>query len=1078
MELIRSAPPLDGLDLEGLPKELTKAYTQIVSLRMRVRQLMNAETFRAELGEMLHRLESLALTQEAFVAAAPDRANRNSAAFVAATAHKLRYSAERLIAPDGTASRLSIEAVAPEIASTLMFLIAGRSADAAQMASNIRIGDEGTVEEVLRRSIVELARGQLSAIVARTWTIPNATQFDDEAAIILLWSELARGIQNLASRLLGNDGTLAQPDPIAVFSGVRDLCVEPVTFAGAAQVFSVFPGPHHLASLLQSASGILSEAAVVNVEAPPGIPPDDWSGFLRELAKRRPYLWPNHRQAVEAGYLRPHTSAVVSFPTGAGKSTLAELKIAATRLRGKKVVFLAPTLALVDQVTADLRKTFPEAHTTLADELEPEDLTQIAVMTPERCLTLLGFSPKAFEDVGLLVFDECHLLHPRESSGNRNIDAMLCLLRFVQCVPAADILLVSAMIQNGDQLAAWLNELTQRTCLSLALTWKPTRQARGCVVYSSSETTKLKQFILNAPKTRKRKALPSNAKEQLKAKPIGMFSLLQTWQTMDTDDYALVPLLNDPVQLGVSKFGALTSNRNEVAAALAASSAAIGLKTLVFAAQPSWCASIERAIEAALEPRKFSLTQQETDALGMAIEECGGADHSYCRPDALAASHHGLLLPVERQFNETTFKRTDGTHALVATSTLAQGMNLPSQVVIIAGDDRFDAESSKLALLEAHELLNAAGRAGRAGEAAEGLVILVPGKVISFDETKNSITGHWFELQSIFANSDQCLEIEDPVEPILDKIQNNQNAVAPEETYFLRRLPFTVAEADEPSRRLLQSSFAAFKANQKGDHEWIKKRIESCLLQRSQLSGAAERGGWEDELASGTGILDASLIRMIAARFDDLALDPLESTAHWIDWGLDWLEEEPTRLALVVRPSSVVSALGSVAKGFETDPKQAKAAVQKIRSVTSLWISGRPLNDIEQAITSKPSGKCDSAREWALRFVPELAHYFGLTVQIFLRHRTAIDGTEPKMPLSFAKHGRCFREGFDHPNKLAFRQILGSIVPRVVIHRKYSELEWFLEVGSDYETLEDAKRRVRKALKRRERSNQKTSGEP
>ena len=617
VELIRSAPPLQGLDLEELPKVLTRAYAQIVSLRMRMCALMNEETFAAELGEMVRRLESIALTQEAFVAAVPDRANREAAAFVAATAHQLRYSAERLLASEEAPSRLSIEAIAPEIASTLMFLIAGRAADAAQMARNIRIGDLESIEGVLRQSIIDLARGQLAGIVDRTWTLPDGIEFTDDTATILLWSELARGIRILAARLLGNDDALAEADPTGVFAAVRELCVEPVAFDGAAQVFSVFSGPHHLASLLSGASGILAQAAAIGIETPPGVPPGGWTEFLRGLAKRRPYLWPNHRQAIESGYLNPDTSAVVSFPTGAGKSTLAELKIAATRLQDKKVVFLAPTLALVDQVTSDLRRTFPEARTTLADELEPEDLTKIAVMTPERCLTLLGFSPKAFEDVGLLVFDECHLLHPRESSGRRSIDAMLCLLHFLQCVPGADVLLVSAMIKNGDELAAWLRELTKRNCLSLALSWKPTRQARGCVVYPSGEITKLQQFVNTTPKTRKGKALPSKAKADLKAKPIGMFSLLQTWQTKDTHDYALLPLLDEPVLLSVSKYGNLTSNRNEVAAALAAASAEIGIKTLVFAAQPSWCASIERAIEEDLSPRAVSLTPDEKSWLAV-----------------------------------------------------------------------------------------------------------------------------------------------------------------------------------------------------------------------------------------------------------------------------------------------------------------------------------------------------------------------------------------------------------------------------------------------------------------------------
>ena len=137
-----------------------------------------------------------------------------------------------------------------------------------------------------------------------------------------------------------------------------------------------------------------------------------------------------------------------------------------------------------------------------------------------------------------------------------------------------------------------------------------------------------------------------------------------------------------------------------------------------------------------------------------------------------AASHHGLLLREERELHEALFKRPDGIDALFATSTLAQGMNLPSEVVIISGDSRFDPGADKMKKLEAHELLNAAGRAGRAGEGAQGFVLLVPSKVIDFDDQNNQISGHWMELQAIFEQADQCLVIEDPLRNLLDQIHD------------------------------------------------------------------------------------------------------------------------------------------------------------------------------------------------------------------------------------------------------------------------------------------------------------------
>jgi superfamily II helicase len=50
-------------------------------------------------------------------------------------------------------------------------------------------------------------------------------------------------------------------------------------------------------------------------------------------------------------------------------------------------------------------------------------------------------APESFQNVGLVVFDECHLLHPDEGGGRRGLDAMLCLLALLELAPASDVLL-------------------------------------------------------------------------------------------------------------------------------------------------------------------------------------------------------------------------------------------------------------------------------------------------------------------------------------------------------------------------------------------------------------------------------------------------------------------------------------------------------------------------------------------------------------------------------------------------------------------------------------------------------------
>jgi hypothetical protein len=53
--------------------------------------------------------------------------------------------------------------------------------------------------------------------------------------------------------------------------------------------------------------------------------------------------------------------------------------------------------------------------------------------------------------------------------------------------------------------------------------------------------------------------------------------------------------------------------------------------------------------------------------------------------------------------------------------------------VIIAEDSRFDQAKDRREVLQAQELLNAAGRAGRAGQNANGIVLVIPGKVVGID---------------------------------------------------------------------------------------------------------------------------------------------------------------------------------------------------------------------------------------------------------------------------------------------------------------------------------------------------------
>ena len=449
--LIASAPSLDGLNLADLPQRFTSAYASIVAARVRLRDVGSADAIPDQLSTISAEMQRIASAHEAFLAVLPNRDNRMAAAFVGGTAHYVGLLAERSQTITQRPSEIGFSVISPEVSATLLFLVAEATADAAEMAKLIDVRSEDPVEAALLIAIRNLANGQLGPILQMR--IPEHSQILDtdlsSQGLRALYYLLFQGIRAMAAAMLAQtpEVALLEEDAILLFERVRELSVDTNSaVAGTTEkdIRSLYPGPLHLASLLLAVAKDLPPSAISNTPAPKNIDGGRWVAAMSQVAVRRPYLWRNHRKAIDAGYLEIGTSSVISFPTGAGKSTLAELKIAATLLHGAKVLFLTPTLALADQTARALEASFPTAdvgNERLEEDLfdlSSEALPTISVMTPERCLALMSFDQSVFSEVGLLVFDECHLVHPRKlDTSRRSIDAMLCILNFTNVAPGA-----------------------------------------------------------------------------------------------------------------------------------------------------------------------------------------------------------------------------------------------------------------------------------------------------------------------------------------------------------------------------------------------------------------------------------------------------------------------------------------------------------------------------------------------------------------------------------------------------------------------------------------------------------------
>lgn len=421
---------------------------------------------------------------------------------------------------------------------------------------------------------------------------------------------------------------------------------------------------------------------------------------------------------------------------------------------------------------------------------------------------------------------------------------------------------------------------------------------------------------------------------------------------------------------------------------------------------------------------------------------------------------HALLLREERELHESLFRRPDGIKVLFATSTLAQGMNLPSEAVIISGDSRFDSEADKMQKLEAHELLNAAGRAGRAGEGAQGFVLLVPSKVIDFDDRNNQISGHWMELQSIFEQADQCLVIDDPLKVVLDRIHDGVTQTG-SSAYLLSKLPLSIAGTDsDPAEALLRKSFSAYRAIIAADADWTSTRIASALAARTKLD-LPESDRWLEQVAGATG-LPASILQQMIERVD---ADDFSGTTKEVVVGLlDWLDTHPRQLLILVRPESLEEMFGTAYKKLSDDEARGKLALKWLRKLWPIWMSGAPLCEIERAFLGPTANlkKCKNARVFASRLVPDLAFLAGLPGRL-VAARLRAAGDETPISSVLASLSAAVREGCDSPESLAVRLHLTRTASRVAARKHYEGIRRHIRPGQPYESIEDTLDRIRTA---------------
>ncbi len=437
--------------------------------------------------------------------------------------------------------------------------------------------------------------------------------------------------------------------------------------------------------------------------APAGGEAIDWPR-LRELfiasLLRRPRaeidLWPSQIEAATRA-VDQCDDLVVSLPTSAGKTRIAELCILRCLAGGKRVVFVTPLRALSAQAETTLQRTFGPLGKTISalygsigvsgfdeDAIRERD---IVVATPEKLDFALRNDPSLLDDVGLLVFDEGHMIGLNE----REVRYEVQIQRLLRRADAHErrIVCLSAILPDGDQLddfAAWLRR--DHPGGLIKNDWRPTRLRFGEVIWNSpsarlnlrvgDERPWVQQFLTGfappnfvPPKRRRTRLFPDNQRE---------LCLATAWRLVDDGQTVLIFC---PERRSVEPFADFIVDLHERGALRSHLEGDPNVLNTAIALGEEW-----------LGPNSAIL---KCLRLGVAL-------------------HHGALptayrKEVERLLRESVLKVT------ISSPTLAQGLNLSATAVVMHSLHRNGER------IEISEFKNVIGRAGRAYVDVEGVVL-------------------------------------------------------------------------------------------------------------------------------------------------------------------------------------------------------------------------------------------------------------------------------------------------------------------------------------------------------------------
>ena len=406
-------------------------------------------------------------------------------------------------------------------------------------------------------------------------------------------------------------------------------------------------------------------------------------------------------------------TVVVTAPTGAGKTLVAEAAVFLALKAGKRAFYTTPIKALSNQKFADLGEElgFDKVGLLTGDNVVNGDAS-VVVMTTEVLRNMIYAESSQLDDVAIVVLDEVHYLQDR-SRGAVWEEVI------IHCPPHVQLVCLSATISNNQQFSDWISE------------------RRG--------STQLVD-------TRDR-PVPLESMYMLKDKVAAHETL--TLPTFTSRDGRKRPNPKVEHMLGLERGRRRrykTPSRIDVVEALERSQM---LPAIYFIFSRAGCdAAAHRLVDMGVrltdpDQREVIREVAETRTAHLADTDLDvlGYDTWISALEAGVAAHHAGLVPAFKETVEELFE-LGLLKVVFATETLALGINMPARSVVLENLSKFNGDSHEL--LRPGDYTQLTGRAGRRGIDVEGYGVVLHSPFVRFSQVTEIASVGSHELRSSF----------------------------------------------------------------------------------------------------------------------------------------------------------------------------------------------------------------------------------------------------------------------------------------------------------------------------------------